>query len=159
METIKWTDSLQAICACGSLIVTVLGFVFVLYQLKQVDRTIRGETNASLCQQSIEVLNAMMSKKDCYPYFYDGKELAEDSPNRVEILILTEMVVNYLDLVALQKDNLPENVWARWRNFILDTVSFSPVVKQHLKKYHNWYSDELNQIINQASSDLGKNNS
>ena len=150
MDPVKWTDAAQAIAACGSLLVTLFGFLFVLRQLRQVERNIRGETNASLCHQSIEILKAMMSRQECYPFFYDNKPLPEDHPHRVEILCLTEMIANYLDLVALQKDNLPPTAWTGWHKFILDTLQMSPVVREHLTKYGAWCSTELQAIVKQA---------
>ena len=151
MEPAKWTEIVEAISAAGSFLVTIVGFIFVLRQLRQVDQSIRGDTNASLCQQSLEILNAMMSRKGCYKFFYDGISLANDDPDREEILLLTEMIVNYLDLVALQKDNMPSNVWPRWKNFISDTIESSPVVTEHLTKFAFWYSEELNLILKQIS--------
>jgi hypothetical protein len=49
--------------------------------------------------------------------------------------------------VALQRNNLPPNVWPRWQNFILDAVQKSPVVSEHLTKHAHWYSAELNAIV------------
>jgi hypothetical protein len=159
METAKWTDVVQALSACGSLWVTLLGFVFVIRQLRQVDKNIRADANANLCQQSIEILNAMMSRSECYPFFYDGKPLALDDPYRMEILCIAEMIANYLDLVALQKDNLPIKIWNKWQKFTIDTIQNSPVITEHLTRYSGWYSDDLNQIVKQAKSSKLEDNS
>jgi hypothetical protein len=91
----SWTDATQAFASCASLLVTILGFIFVVHGIRQVERNIRSDTNAGLCNQSIEILNALISKPECYPFFYDNKPLADNDPHRVEILCLAEMIANY----------------------------------------------------------------
>jgi len=147
----RWTDVVQASASVVSILVTLGGFFLLLRQLRNVDRTIQGDTNASLCQQSLEILNAMLSRQECYPYFYENQELPDDDPKRIQILYITEMVANYLDLVALQRTNLPTSVWNRWRNFIQDTIKASPVVRKHLTTHAHWYSEELEQLVKQNS--------
>jgi hypothetical protein len=143
----KWTDIVQALAACGALVVAVVGLRLVLRQLRQVERTIRGNTYATLCQQSLEILKSIESQPESYAYFYDNRPLAENDSRRIEILCVTEMIANYLDMVALQRENMPSQVWKYWKNFIVDTVRRSEVVRNHLKNFANWYSEELNAIV------------
>ena len=93
---------------------------------------------------------------ECYPFFYEKKPLPEDHPHRVEILLLTEMIVNYLELVAMQKDNLSRTEWVDWRNFILNAVHRSPVIREFVTNFSDWYSVELNAIIKQSNASTSR---
>ena len=143
MEPAKWTDVVQALAALGGLLVTLGGFLFVIRQVMLIERTIRKDTNTSLCAQSIEILKEMAKCPQCYACFYDNAPLPEDEKVRVEVLCICEMIANYLDNVALQRDNLPEPLWERWSCFIRDTLVGSQVIQEHFRKFRNWYSPEL----------------
>jgi len=143
MEPAKWTDIMQALVGIGTLLVTIAGFLFVIRQVKQIERTIRSDTNASLCAQSIDILSEMAKCPEGYSCFYDNAPLPSDNKLRVEVLCICEMIANYLDHVALQHDNLPKPVWERWSCFIRDTLAGSQVIQEHFRKYRNWYSQEI----------------
>jgi serine/threonine protein kinase len=93
-------------------------------------------------EKGLLLMNVLLSAAN-----HQSEEQADDP---TAIPCLAEMIANYLNLVALQKDNLPGNVWERWRNFILDAVQSSPVVFDHFAKYPHWYSEEVNAIIRQV---------
>jgi hypothetical protein len=153
---VKWTEVIEALVALGTLFVTVIGFLIVIRQIRQVERTIRGDTNANLCAQSIEILKEIGACPECYPYFYENKELPPDEPSRVRILCICEMTANYLDHVALQRDNLPPAVWKRWSLFIRDAVQGSPVLREHFAKYRDWYSDEVLRLVDPSQAAPGR---
>jgi hypothetical protein len=150
MEPAKWTDIMQALATLGVLLVTLAGFLFVIRQVRQIERTIRKDTNTSLCAQSIEILKEMAKCPQCYPCCYENAPLPEDEKVRVEVLCICEMIANYLDNVALQHDNLPQPVWERWRSFIRDTLAGSQVIQEHFRKFRNWYSPELIAYIDEV---------
>jgi hypothetical protein len=143
----SWTDILQALAAAGSLVATVGGILLLSSQLRQVERTIRGDTNASLCAPSIDILNAIAECPESYACFYDDAPLPTDHKVRVKVLCVCEMIANYLDHVCQQKDNLPRDAWLRWEAFVYDTVTGCRVVQDHLCRFEKWYSPELLKIV------------
>jgi hypothetical protein len=143
MDPAKWTDVVQALASLGGLLVTLGGFLFVIRQVGQIERSIRKDTNATLCAQSIEILKEMARCPPCYACFYENAPLPDDEKVKVEVLCICEMIANYLDNVASQHDNLPGPVWERWNCFIRDTIAGSQIVQEHFRKFRNWYSPEL----------------
>lgn len=133
----------------GGIFVNLVGFVFVIRQIRQQALATRGETYASLCGLSYEILQMMADHPELYPYFYENKELAADAPDRVRVLCCCEMVANYCDNTALQRENIPDHVWQRWRVFIKQQVAMSVVLKGFFLEYRMWYSPEIGEILDE----------
>ena len=62
---------------------------------------------------------------------------------RVSVLICCEMISNYCDNVALQRENIPDEVWQRWRTFIKEQVTASVELHRFMRQYLDWYSPAL----------------
>jgi hypothetical protein len=74
-----------------------------------------------------------------------GKEPTGDVDNMLKYA--TEMIVNYMEHVVLQKETLPENVQKSWDEFVQDTYARSPLVREHLRQFRNWYQPSLLQTV------------
>ncbi|MFM9170985.1 MAG: hypothetical protein ACKOTD_12985, partial [Phycisphaerales bacterium] len=104
--------------ALVAIAVNVVGFYFVVRQIRQQALATRGDTYTNLCGLSYDILRMMAERPHLYPYFYERKPLAEAGEHRVEVLCCCEMIANYCDNTALQRENIPDHVWQRWRNFV-----------------------------------------
>jgi hypothetical protein len=131
------------------IIVNIFGFYFVVQQIRQQALATRGETYSSLCGLSYEILKLLSDRPYLYPYFYEKKPLSENSDKRVEILCCCEMIANYCDNTVLQRENIPEHVWKRWRYFVCEQIANSIVLQNFLLEYREWYSLEIQIILNE----------
>ena len=143
----NWAEIVEAIAAAGTMLVAIGGIFFVLRQIKQVERTIRGTTHERLTAESFELLRFLASVPDTYAYFYEGKPLGADDENREFILYATEALVNYMDHVIAEKPNMNAKDWIVWKRFVEDTCRRAPVVRAHLNQNGAWYSPELTAIL------------
>jgi hypothetical protein len=60
------------------------------------------------------------------------------------------MIANYCDNVTLQRENIPDQVWKRWKNFILGQLRISNELKKFMIEYKEWYSPEMISILNEV---------
>ncbi|MGD0720863.1 MAG: hypothetical protein ABR970_07420 [Roseiarcus sp.] len=150
----EMADIVQAVSAVATAVIAGIGVYFVTKQLGQVERTIRGTTHERLTGESLEILRFLAEHPETYPYFYEGKNLEDDSENRVLILYSTEIVCNYIEHVCLQRPNMTAGDWAVWRSFVEDTCRNAPIVRWYLEKYKKWYTRKLLEISAQAARDL-----
>jgi hypothetical protein len=136
--------ALEAVGTWATACVALGGIFFVRQQLRQVERTIRGDTHERLTTESFEVLKFLAIQPDSYPYFYEGKKLEENYTHRVFILYAAEMLANYLEHVILQKPNMKAADWAVWKRFLCDSLKLAPTVRQQLLGPRKlWYTAEL----------------
>jgi hypothetical protein len=144
-----WTTYATIASALSSLVVAVvaiIGAVYVPRQFKQVERSIRGSTYERLTNESFEVIKFLASRPNSYPYFYEHKEIDHDNPDLEFILYAAEVVSNFLEHVMLEKKNMTGLDWKVWEKTVLDSCDRSPALRDHLRKYRDWYIPELGQI-------------
>ncbi len=137
--------------AVTAIAVNVTGFYFVIRQIRQQALATRGDTFTNLCSLSYDILRMMAERPHLYPYFYERKNLSEAGEHRVEVLCCCEMIANYCDNTALQRENIPDHVWQRWRNFIREQIALSIVLQEFMHEYRAWYSPEVGEILDEVS--------
>jgi hypothetical protein len=141
----NWAEIVQAIASLTTMIVATGGICFVSRQIKQVERSIRSNTNERLTSESLEILRFLAEHPDTYDYFYSGKEPTGEVDNTLKYA--AEMIINYMEHVVLQKETLPENVQKSWDVFVQDTYARSPLVREHLRRFKDWYQPSLLKLI------------
>lgn len=142
--------SLETILSILSILVNIVGFYFVIRQITQQALATRGETYTSLCGLSYEILKMISDNPYLYDYFYNNKKMETDSEHRVQVLMCCEMIANYCDNVTLQRENIPDAVWLRWKNFIKGQLEISTELKSFMLEYKDWYSAEMIEILDEV---------
>ena len=57
------------------------------------------------------------------------------------------MVAGFMELVALQLAEQPEEIQPRWRAYIVDAYNSSPVLREHLSTCTPWYADDFLKLL------------
>lgn len=139
----------QTLFSLLSILVNIVGFYFVIRQITQQALATRGETYTSLCGLSYEILKMISENPFLYDYFYNSKSLDLQSEHRIKVLICCEMIANYCDNVTLQKENIPLEIWLRWKNFIKGQLSTSVELQKFMIEYKEWYSKEMIAVLDE----------
>lgn len=144
--------SLDSTIAIVGILVNIFGFLFVSRQIRMQALATRGETYTSLCGLSYDILRLITEKPFLYDYVYQGKRLSPTvaDEERVQVLICVEMIANYCDNVALQRENIPDATWQRWRTFIKEQVQSSPELNRFLRQLEGWYSPDIAAILREV---------
>jgi hypothetical protein len=80
----NWAEKIQAIAGLATMVVAAGGICFVWWQMKQVERSIRSNTNERLTGESLEILRFLAEHPETYDYFYNGKEPTGDVDNMLK---------------------------------------------------------------------------
>lgn len=147
---LQWTDVVQAIAALGALFIAAIGFVVLIFQIKQLERAIRGDTQSGLYAQTLEIMKFIADNPELRPYFYDGKELQAGDESYNLVLTATEIVADFFEHVVLQKANLPDEVWQKWCFQIQKTYSNSPVLQEYYTTNKLAYSVDVVSLCEQS---------
>jgi hypothetical protein len=148
--------SKEQLLALAAILVNIAGFMLVSYQVRQQAVATRGETYASLCGLSYDILKLFVDRPHLYPYFYEQKPLSDAGDHRVEVLACCEMIANYCDNTALQAESIPREILDRWRNFIRGQLRMSAVLRDFLREYRSWYSPELGVILDEVNAGIDR---
>lgn len=141
--TPMWTDVALAVGSIGTFAVAVIGFPVLILQLRQIERATRGNTHSSLFAQSFETMKLIFGNPEFSPYIYADKELPQDDPHFFALKALVEIIADFLEHVALQKANLPKEVWMHWKEYIISMHRSCPLLREHFRQHADWYSESI----------------
>ena len=137
----------------GVILGAVIGGVFALKATKrQVEVMLlqsRGDVNERLYNQSLEIMRFFAENPEIRPYFYDNKELssAGSELEKLKVLSTAEMVSGFMELVALQLAEQPEDIQPRWKAYVVDGYNSSAVLREHLATCTGWYADDFLRLL------------
>lgn len=140
----------------GAIIGAISGGLFVVWatnkQMKVLIKQTSGSINERLYNQNLEVMRFFAEHPNLYPYFFSNKELneAKSEEEKAQILCAADMFVGFLDLAALQIEELPTGLYYSWKKYILDQYKSSPVLRQHIASNPEWYSSSVLKLISEA---------
>ena len=140
----------------AGIIGAVIGGVFVVWatnkQIKVVLAQTSGSVNERLYNQNLEVMRFIAEHPNLYPYFFSNKELSESKSEeeRVQILSAADMIVGFMDLVAVQINELPKELRPSWRKYVIDQYKSSPVLRQHIDSHSDWYSSGVLKLVSES---------
>jgi hypothetical protein len=145
-EAVKWTDVAQ-------LVATVIGFVFVVFQLRELQRATQGDTHADLYGQYMEMGKLFLRKPHLRPYFYDSAEIDVTAPNsariKQEVAMMCELITTLLEHAALQRPNLPGESWEEcWRAYTYARFDSSSVLREWWLCNQAVYADSFRKVVN-----------
>lgn len=147
----------------GVIVGAVIGGIFALKAAKrQVEVMLlqsRGDVNERLYSQSLTIMRFFAENPELRPYFYDNKELskAESELEKLKVLSTVEMVSGFMELVALQLAEQPEEIQPRWKAYIVDGYNSSVVLREHLVTCTAWYADDFLQLLPTESREASAN--
>jgi len=144
----------------GGIVGAVLGGLVVIWATKQQIRVLLAQTSGSvherLYAQNLEIMRFLADHPQLYPYFFANKAISQamGEMERLQILSTADMVVGFLDLVAVQVQELPNELRPNWENVILDQYHASAVVREHIHAHARWYSSSvLKHVSSEAPPD------
>jgi hypothetical protein len=146
----NWAEIAQAVAQAATVVVTLVGMIFVILQLRQVASATRGSTAERLAAQRYEVIRFMAQRPETYPYFYEDinpEETAADGTVIAFVQYATEMLANYIENVALQREHMSAETWRSWKLFIKSVYLSSPALRVFLQRDEQWYDPKLMVII------------
>ena len=138
-----WTSIIQTAVA-------VVGFGAVIYQLRQVERSVRSATRWSIYDLAARFKQNLVDDPELRPYFHAGKEIAKDDENFDKVMALADLYCLYLEKVATQGEGISEKNREAWGEYVREVYEKCPAVRAHLEGKENWYSRELWELINEA---------
>lgn len=133
----------------GVILGALIGGIFVQRATKrQIEVMLlqsRGDVNERLYNQSLSIMKFFAEHPELRPYFYDNKDLmqAANELEKSKVLTAAEMVGGFMELVALQVEEQPNDIQQRWKAYIADAYNSSPALREHLATCTSWYAEDL----------------
>ena len=139
-----WTATqIQTASSVAGVLVAIVGFGLVSYQIKQIGRAGRAAAHAAIFSHSLEVTQLLLDNHEVRPYLYDGKELSSEDPNYSKALFACELLCDFYEHVSLQKENLPSQSVECWDKAIATRYRGNPFLQSYLDAHQHLYAQDL----------------
>ncbi len=139
----EWTSIVQTAVA-------VIGFGAVVYQLQQVERSVRSATRWSIYDLAGRIKQNLIDCPELKPYFDDNKKISEDEDNYLKVMAMADYYCLYLEKIATQGEGLSKENVIAWNEYIRGAYNNSHVIREHLDNNKQWYSKEFWNVINKG---------
>ncbi|QJW90877.1 hypothetical protein HNV11_16580 [Spirosoma taeanense] len=144
-------DYIQAITSIASVLVTLAGFILINRQIKQVDKSTRGQTHSYLYTHQDSITRLFIEKPALRAFFYD--DLTPDTRHKNDIVIraVTELVADFCEHIYLQLPNLPDDIRKGWDGYMKNLYNNSPLLREHFERGSGeWYSKEFIEALSHS---------
>lgn len=145
----RWTLIIQAI---GTLLV-VVSLIFIAYQTQQTAQLAKRQAYEGGSGQMAAIDNIFVEHPELYPYFYEGKVIAQNDPEYVKVLTVAMAVTNFLE-ATLPREGADPMPW--WGKYMSDQFASSPIMCEYLERRNDWFDPRLVKIMREAK---GRTNS
>ena len=139
----RWTLIIQVI---GTVLV-VVSLVVIAYQTQQTAQQAKLQAYEGGSGQMSAIDNIFVEHPEVYPYFYEGKAIAQNDPEYNKVLTVAMAVTNFLE-ANLPREGADPMPW--WEKYISDQFAISPILCEYLERRNAWFDPRLVTIMRKA---------
>jgi hypothetical protein len=140
-----------------SLITSAFGFLLVVgslailsHQTKLLAKAIDASASASVAERQINIDKVFVDKPELLRYFFGNTDISRDDESYYAALAVAGLLANYFDTYCLQKGMLKQMYSEpAWECYIKDYFRRSPLLREHVKEFHDWYTPDLLNLLRQ----------
>jgi hypothetical protein len=136
----------------SQLLVSGLGFIVVAWTLRVLVRSINAQSSAGVAARELEFDKVILTNPCLYKYFYEGHDISSGDPEYTRAIAATQLLANHFDGYFQQQD-MYRQMWPdkKWKSYIHDHVTKSPLLRRYVVENHNWFSPEFVQMCQSQS--------
>ena len=133
----------QDYVALGGLVMTAIGFVLVILQLRQIRSTIHTTAHAAVYQHGELFRSLMVEHADLRKYFFEGEPVVKGNKDANRIRSIAEIYANYLEHLFLSQRSLGQENRASVENFLQLAFRSSPILREVMNQRTCAYSEHF----------------
>jgi hypothetical protein len=139
------------------IVVSLVGFVFVIFQLAMVRRALRGSTHDRIYAHYNDVCKTLLGYPELYSYFYENADPAKlTREDRRKVRMLCEIIMGLIEHAVVQRSNMPPRSWSGcWRPYALERIKQSQALREYFDPNQVWYTEAMRREYASMLKDLG----
>src|SRR3954451_4283783 len=120
LEPLKLSELFQVI-------LTIIGFGFVLYSIKQISATLKISAHTAATVNLLELDKLFIENPEYWPYFHRNMEMASDDGRYLKLVAIADFMLDYFQGL-LQQAPHAWNSSDTSRRFIREMFRSSPIL-------------------------------
>jgi len=129
--------------ALAGVAVATTGFLLVLWQVRQLERSLRSAAQSAVYDHAITLRSQLLARPDLRAFLMEGADIDETHEDFPHVKTLAEMLLNYLEHLAVQRENLGGENWAAWKGYVQASLEGSPLAGRLLEENRLRYARSL----------------
>lgn len=129
------------------IIIAALGFVAVLWQLRQLDKDLKSNTRTSIYDMAARIKEVFLDRPHLRPYFFDGAAIGQEDEHFSEAMAVADYFCLYLEQIATQRATIAKQDRAAWCKYAHDIYKNSPIIQFYLSDKKQWYSASFWEVM------------
>ena len=146
-------ENLQLTLSVIGLLIAGIGLPLLYMQLRGLQKSILTATHAAMYHQAAEFRSYLIQYPQLRKYFFDGWEIDPDDENYARVITLAEIFLNYLEHIAVLGDSFGMQNRPALDRFSQIAFERSPILRQHLTRNKDSYSDALQRFLSSRLPD------
>ncbi|HRH85115.1 MAG TPA: hypothetical protein PK210_12830 [Bacteroidia bacterium] len=143
----NWTQIVQAISSIVVAGTSVIGFVFLIFQLRQISTSIKSQNHAAIYQTSVELNKILLDNPKYIPYFFENKEMDEDDQDFKKLQLAATIATDFYEYVFTEKNNMDINMRNSWIEYIQEAYANCVYIRLHINQNKSVLNPEFVHII------------
>lgn len=142
-KRLHWAELVQLVFSLLSLV----GVVFLIMQIDQVERAIKGETYSRIYEQEFTLFQNLLNDTTYYDYLYEKKLTIPGTIEHKKVTVLVALFADYFEHICLQTENLDKDVKAAWERWMFNMYESTPMLQEHFTDNYDNYSKKCQNMI------------
>jgi len=136
-------ESAQLFISLCGLVIAIIGIPLLYFQLRDLRNSSQVAAHSATYEQAAAFRAHLVEHPHLRKYFFDGVALPADSPDYDRAVSIAEVFLNYLEYIAVLRDNFGKENDQALASFVLAALDGSPLMSHHLATHPRLYSDKL----------------
>ncbi|MAW79110.1 MAG: hypothetical protein CMI63_02650 [Parvularcula sp.] len=136
-------ETLENYIDLAGLAATIIGFIFIIVQVRQLGRSVRSGAQSAIYDQAADFRAHLVAYPELRPFFFEGVDIDPSHPDYNRALTIAELFLNYLEHIAIQGGNFDGADRRAWERFVREALDESPLMARRLAERPHAYSPQL----------------
>jgi hypothetical protein len=126
-------DPLSIIEAIGTIvssIVSILGLIFIVKQLKQLNLTLRSHDHGAIFSMAFNLNKMLVDNPEFIPVFLENVTIPATDKNHFKAKAIVIIALDFYEYVFEERENLSVNMNATWLAFMQDIYCTNAMLRQ-----------------------------
>ena len=138
-----WADAFQGLGTAAAAMISLVGFVFVIRQLRYTRQAIESQTQAQIYGMGLEAYKVFIEHPELGRYLYDGAPLPAAGDERHKVISAFEMFCDYFEYIVLQEGAVAAEVRDSWIRYMEKTFRHSAALQEFIATNREQYTPQL----------------
>jgi hypothetical protein len=145
-----WADAMQGLGTMAAALISLVGFLFVIRQLRYTRQAIETQSQAQIYNMGLEAYKVVIDHPELGKYIYDSAPLPKDGLDRHRALATFELFCDYFEYVVLQDGVVSSDVRDSWIRYMEQLFRRSVAIQEFVNDRKGQYTPQFISVFERA---------